>query len=50
MADSIREKAGEDNVEDVSEFQEIVERYEGKPTKKVVRKVGRVRAEEMHPH
>ena len=45
MTDSVREKIGEDNVEHVSEFQEIIERYEGKPSKKVIRKVGSVAIE-----
>lgn len=50
MAASVREKETEDNVENVSQYQEVVERYEGKLGKKVVRKVRLmlVEMEEVH--
>lgn len=50
MAASVREKETEDNVENVSEYQEVVERYEGKLGRKVVRKVSHmpIEMEEIH--
>lgn len=39
MADPVREKDSESSVENVSEYHEVAERYEGKLGKKVVRKV-----------